>query len=60
MIVCSCAFISDSEFKRIANEIKSNPAKGVVTPGAVFRQLGKRPQCGGCFPLVVKIIHDHE
>ena len=57
MIVCSCAFISDSELKRIADEIKNNPSKGVVTPGAVFRQLGKRPQCGGCFPLVVQIIH---
>ena len=28
----------------------------VLTPGLIYRALGKRPQCGGCFPLVSKLM----
>jgi len=28
----------------------------VLTPGSIYRQLGKRPSCGGCLPLITKLM----
>jgi hypothetical protein len=28
----------------------------VLTPGLIYRYLGKRPSCGGCLPLVTKLM----
>ncbi|WP_334177207.1 hypothetical protein [Pseudoxanthobacter sp.] len=57
MIVCSCNRLSDRALARAAGEIVAEPERGVITPGVVFRTLGCRPDCGGCFPLVVEVIH---
>ncbi|MEP3275982.1 MAG: (2Fe-2S)-binding protein [Stappiaceae bacterium] len=57
MIVCSCTVITDKDLKRAAEAIRKDPDQGVVTPGAVFRYLGKRPNCGNCFAMIIHIIH---
>lgn len=28
----------------------------VLTPGLIYRYLGKRPSCGGCLPLITKLM----
>ncbi len=28
----------------------------VLTPGLIYRHLGKRPSCGGCLPLISKLM----
>jgi len=28
----------------------------VLTPGTIYRHLGKRPSCGGCLPLITKLM----
>lgn len=28
----------------------------VLTPGLIYRQLGKRPCCGSCLPLIAKLM----
>ena len=28
----------------------------VLTPGLIYRRLGKRPSCGGCLPLITKLM----
>lgn len=28
----------------------------VLTPGWIYRQLGKRPSCGSCLPLIAKLM----
>nr|WP_269586203.1 hypothetical protein [Roseibium sp. Sym1] len=38
--------------------MRADPNGKVPTPGAVFRHLGCRPRCGGCFPAVIDIIHE--
>lgn len=58
MIVCSCNVLSDKELREAASRLRDAPEGGVVTPGAVFRALGCRPRCGGCFNAVVPIIHE--
>lgn len=35
------------------------PPLRIVTPGSVYRALGKRPRCGGCLPLATSIIYAH-
>lgn len=58
MIVCSCNVLTDKELRKAARELQSGPDRVVVTPGAVFRALGKRPRCGSCFSTVIPIIHE--
>ena len=28
----------------------------VLTPGLIYRHLGKRPSCGSCLPLISKLM----
>lgn len=58
MIICSCNVLSDKQLREAAEEMRADPNGKVPTPGAVFRQLGCRPRCGGCFPAVIDIIHE--
>lgn len=58
MIVCSCNVLSDKQLREAAARLREAPGGGVVTPGAVFRALGCRPRCGGCFSAVIPIIHE--
>jgi len=59
MIICSCNVLSDGKLRKAAEEMREDPNGKVLTPGAVFRHLGCRPRCGGCFPSVIDIIHEN-
>lgn len=53
MIVCSCARISTSDIRRAIAWMRAADPQAVVTPGKLYRALGKRPDCGGCVRLLV-------
>jgi bacterioferritin-associated ferredoxin len=53
MIICSCNAISDTSVKASVHSEKSPR-----TPGAVYRCLGCRPNCGRCYATVRAIIDD--
>ncbi|MGB0506776.1 MAG: (2Fe-2S)-binding protein [Pikeienuella sp.] len=53
MIICSCARISSSDVQRAIHWMRASDPRAVVTPGKVYRALGKRPDCGGCMRLFV-------
>ena len=55
MIVCSCNVISDHALRDAAGHVVRDPCAR-LTPGTVFRRVGCRPRCGGCFPLVKAIM----
>lgn len=57
MLVCSCNVLSDKQLRKAAEEMRQDPNGKMPTPGSVFRHLGCRPRCGGCFPNVIDIIH---
>lgn len=57
MLVCSCNRLSDRALAAAARRLAADPARRIVTPGAVFRECGARPRCGGCFPLVIEVTH---
>jgi len=53
MIICSCAVITDKDIRRAVEWMRAADPYAVVTPGKVYRALGKSPECGGCIRLFV-------
>lgn len=48
MIICSCNVLSDDAIRSCLDGEANCPR----TPGQVQRCLGRRPQCGACFPTI--------
>ncbi len=57
MIVCHCNHIDHSSIEKAADELLAVDPWRLLTPGSVYRALGKRPRCGGCLPLATSLIH---
>ena len=53
MIVCSCAVISSDDIHRTIAWMRAASPDTIITPGKVYRALGKSPECGGCIALFV-------
>ena len=51
MIVCHCNAITDRDIRAAVDWMRAADARTIITPGKVYRALGKRPDCGGCLPL---------
>ena len=51
MIVCHCTQISDHEIRAAVDWMRAADADTIITPGKIYRALGKRADCGGCMPL---------
>ncbi len=56
MIVCSCSVITSKDIAEAVEALRTNDPFVVLTPGLIYRQLGKRPSCGSCFPLITKLM----
>ena len=53
MIVCHCAGISDADLRAAVDWMRAADPDTLITPGKVYRALGKRAECGGCMPLLL-------
>ncbi len=51
MIVCHCQNISDHEINAAIDWMRAADLHTIITPGRVYRALGKAADCGGCMPL---------
>ena len=51
MIVCHCNQITDQDIANAIDWMRAADGVTVITPGKVWRALGKRPDCAGCLPL---------
>ncbi len=51
MIVCQCRGISDTEIHAAIDWMRASDPHTLITPGKVYRALGKTADCGGCLPL---------
>lgn len=56
MIVCSCAVITDKDVAEAVSALRTGDPFVVLTPGLIYRLLGKRPSCGNCLPLITKLM----
>jgi bacterioferritin-associated ferredoxin len=53
MIVCHCQTITDRDIHAAVDWMRAADPTTLITPGKVYRALGKSPDCGGCMPLVL-------
>jgi bacterioferritin-associated ferredoxin len=51
MIVCHCQSITDHDIRAAVGWMRAADPHTLVTPGKVYRALGKQADCGGCMPL---------
>ncbi len=51
MIVCHCQNITDHDIHSAIDWMRASDTDTVITPGKVYRALGKAADCGGCLPL---------
>jgi len=56
MLVCHCNIISQKEIEDVILGFLRDDAWQLLVPTKVYRELGKRGRCCGCFPNVVDII----
>ena len=54
MIVCSCTGVTDRDIHEAIAWMRASDAYTLITPGKVYRALGKAPRCGGCIRLFVE------
>jgi len=56
MIVCSCTMINSKDIAEAVSSLRTADPFVVLTPGLIYRQLGKRPSCGSCLPLITELM----
>lgn len=60
MIICHCQNISDSDIHAAIDWMRAADPETLITPGKIYRALGKSADCGGCLPLFVKTMRSNE
>jgi bacterioferritin-associated ferredoxin len=53
MIVCSCTGVSDRDIRHAIAWMRASDPLTLITPGKIYRALGKQADCGGCVRLFV-------
>ncbi|MBL9058933.1 MAG: (2Fe-2S)-binding protein [Mangrovicoccus sp.] len=51
MIICHCQTITDRDIDAAIDWMRAADPDVVITPGRIYRALGKSADCGGCLPL---------
>ena len=58
MIICHCMSISDRDIRAAVDWMRAADADTLITPGKVYRALGKKADCGGCLPLFIDTMRE--
>jgi hypothetical protein len=48
--------ITAKDVAEAVTSLRTTDPHVVLTPGLIYRHLGKRPSCGGCLPLISKLM----
>lgn len=51
MIICHCQTITDRDINSAIDWMRAADPDVLITPGKIYRALGKSADCGGCLPL---------
>ena len=54
MIICHCTGIRARDIHNAIHWMRAADPDTIITPGKVYRALGKKADCGGCLPLFIK------
>ena len=58
MMICHCMSITDHDIRRAVDWMRASDQHTVITPGKVYRALGKRADCGGCLPRFIDTLKE--
>ncbi|MCY4241430.1 MAG: (2Fe-2S)-binding protein [Rhodobacter sp.] len=56
MIVCHCQRITDRDINAAVDWMRAADPETLITPGRIYRALGKSADCGGCVSLFLAIM----
>ncbi|WP_324755289.1 (2Fe-2S)-binding protein [Roseovarius sp. Pro17] len=51
MIICHCQKITDHDIHAAIDWMRAADMHTIITPGKIYRALGKAADCGGCMSL---------
>jgi bacterioferritin-associated ferredoxin len=54
MIVCSCCHVTDRDIHQAIAWMRASDPYTLITPGKIYRALGKSAECGSCIRLFVE------
>jgi bacterioferritin-associated ferredoxin len=60
MIVCHCQNISDHDINAAIDWMRAADGQTIITPGKIYRALGKSADCGGCMPLFLSTMRRNQ
>lgn len=60
MIICSCSCVTDGDIRDTIAWMRASDPYVLITPGKIFRALGKAAECGGCIRLFVETMRKDE
>ncbi|MBP7240627.1 bacterioferritin-associated ferredoxin [Amaricoccus sp.] len=60
MIVCSCTGVTDRDIRQAIAWMRASDPLTLITPGKIYRALGKSANCGGCVRLFIEHIRSDE
>ncbi|MAQ82885.1 (2Fe-2S)-binding protein [Psychromarinibacter halotolerans] len=60
MIICHCQNISDDDIHSAIDWMRASDPDTLITPGKIYRALGKAADCGGCLPLFMNTMAGNE
>ncbi|WP_299555347.1 bacterioferritin-associated ferredoxin [uncultured Tateyamaria sp.] len=59
MIICHCQTITDHDIHAAIDWMRAADPETLITPGKVYRALGKAADCGGCVPLFLGTMREN-
>lgn len=59
MIVCHCQRITHRDIHAAIDWMRASDRFALITPGKIYRALGKRADCGGCMPLFLATMQEN-
>jgi bacterioferritin-associated ferredoxin len=59
MIICHCQNITDHDINAAVDWMRASDDKTIITPGKIYRALGKAADCGGCMPLFLSTMRSN-
>lgn len=60
MIICSCSRVTDTDIREAIAWMRASDPYTLITPGKIYRALGKSADCGACIKLFVQKMREDD
>ena len=59
MIICHCKSITEKDLHAAIDWMRASDPDTIITPGKIYRALGKSAECGSCLPLFLSTMRQN-